>query len=75
METITIHPQNNEQLQAIKSVLKAMKIPFEKKRNTYNPDFVKKIQGAEKQQKDSIVLCGEEDIDGYFRNLESDVHD
>ena len=44
MEALTIHPQNRVQLKAIKSVLKAMKIPFEKKDSPYDPEFVKKIQ-------------------------------
>ena len=44
MEALTIHPQNREQLKAIKTVLKAMKIPFEKEDSPYDPEFVKKIQ-------------------------------
>jgi hypothetical protein len=40
MEALTIHPQNDEQLKAIKSVLKALKIPFYK--SPYNPEYVKK---------------------------------
>jgi hypothetical protein len=44
MEALTIHPQNNEQLEAIQSVLKALKIPFEKEVSPYRPEFVKMIQ-------------------------------
>ena len=29
MEAITIHPENAEQLKTVKSVLKALKVPFE----------------------------------------------
>jgi len=29
MESITIHPENAEQLKTVKSVLKALKVPFE----------------------------------------------
>lgn len=73
MEALTIHPQNNEQLEAIKSVLKALKIPFDK--SPYNPEFVEKIREAEKNHKGAVVLNNEEDINNYFQNLESDVHD
>ena len=39
MESLTIHPQNKEQYKAIKAVLEALKIPFEKseKGNTSSP--------------------------------------
>jgi hypothetical protein len=30
METIVIHPETEDQLDAIKAVLKALKVPFEK---------------------------------------------
>jgi hypothetical protein len=73
MEALTIHPQNREQLEAIKSVLKALKIPFNKKESPYNPSFVKKIQEAEQIYEGAIVLNCEEDISNYFKNIESDV--
>ena len=75
MEAITIHPQNNEQLEAIKSVLKALKIPFDKKESAYNPEFVKKIQEAEVNQEGAVFLNKVEDIDNYFNNLEPNVQD
>ncbi|MCG6188452.1 DUF2683 family protein [Maribellus maritimus] len=73
MEALTIHPQNNEQLKAIKSVLKAMKIPFEK--SPYNPDFLKKIQESEKHQEGAVILKCEEDVSNYLKNLDTDVQD
>ena len=69
MEALTIHPKNREQLKAIKSVLKAMKIPFEKKDSPYDPEFVKMIQDAEKERKDSTVLETDEDIKKFFEEL------
>lgn len=75
METLTIHPQNNEQLEAIKSVLKALKIPFEKKESPYNPEFVKMIYESEKDREGTIILSSEGDIDNYFQNLEVNVQD
>ena len=51
MESITIYPENKAQLTAVKAVLKALKISFEKADNTYNPEFVKKIKDSEKDFK------------------------
>ena len=47
MESLTIHPENKAQLTAVKAVLKALKISFEKNENSYNPEFVKKIKESE----------------------------
>ncbi|SFA56740.1 hypothetical protein SAMN04488511_116107 [Pedobacter suwonensis] len=43
METLIVHPENKAQLNAMKQVLKAMKISFEKEEKPYNPEFVEKI--------------------------------
>ncbi len=43
METLIVHPDNEEKLIALKAVLKAMKIKFEKSELPYNPGFVAKI--------------------------------
>lgn len=69
MEALTIHPKNNEQLEAIKSVLKALKIPFEKDESPYDPEFVKMIRNAEKDRKNSTVLKNKEDIEKFFEEL------
>ena len=66
MEALTINPKNKEQLKAIKSVLKALKIPFEKKESPYNPEFVKMIQDTEKNSEGAIYLESEEDLENYF---------
>lgn len=75
MEALTIHPQNKEQLEAIKSVLKALKIPFSKKESPYNISFVKKIHEAEQGHDGAVILNCEEDISTYFKNIETDVQD
>ncbi|MCF8236439.1 MAG: hypothetical protein K9G67_16150 [Bacteroidales bacterium] len=75
METLTIHPENNEQMKAIKAVLKALKIPFDQKESPYKHEFVKKINEAEKDREDAIILNSDEDVDNYFKNLKSDVQD
>jgi len=69
MEVLTIHPKNRDQLEAIKSVLKALKIPFEKKESPYDPEFVKMIKEAEKDRKNSIVLKTKGDIEKFFEEL------
>lgn len=73
MEALMIHPKDKEQLKAIKTVLKAMKIPFEKKEGQYNPEFVKMIQDAEKDREGAITLKSVEDIDNYFKSLEDEI--
>lgn len=40
MEAIMIHPENAEQLKTVKSLLKALNVPFERQSNTL-PDHVK----------------------------------
>ncbi len=48
METLIMHPENKEQLAALKAIAKALKITFKTSKNSYNPDFVTKInQGDE----------------------------
>ncbi len=69
MEALTIHPKNKEQLVAIKSVLKALKIPFEKKESPYDPEFVYIIRNSENDRKNSIVLKTKDDIEKFFEEL------
>jgi len=73
MESLTIHPQNKEQLEAIKAILKVLKIPF--KKSTYNTKFVTKIMESENQQQNAISLNCQEDINDYFKNLDNEVQD
>lgn len=54
MESITIHPQNKEQLTALEIILKAMNVPFEKENESpYNPEFVAKVKRGERAAKES----------------------
>ncbi len=73
MEALTIQPKNKEQLEAITSVLKALKIPFKKEESPYDPEFVKMIRNSEKNREGSIILKTEEDLENYFKSLEKDV--
>ena len=51
METLIVHPENKEQLVALKAFMKALKISFEKAKQPYNPEFVAKIQESREQVK------------------------
>jgi len=49
METVIMHPENKEQLTALKAFAKAMKVKFETNTSPYNTDFLKKIKESKKQ--------------------------
>ncbi|WP_157488000.1 DUF2683 family protein [Dyadobacter crusticola] len=49
METLVFHPENKEQLEALKAFAKALKISFVTKADDYDPEFVAKIQESRKQ--------------------------
>lgn len=51
METLIVHPENKEQLVALKAFMKAFKISFEEGKQPYNPEFVAKIQESREQVK------------------------
>ena len=53
METLLLRPENNEQLKAVKAVLKVLNVDFiSKKEKEYDAEFVKKIQESRKQVKE-----------------------
>ena len=49
MKTLIMHPENKEQLLALKAIAKALKVSFETQKSTYAPDFVTMIKDAEKR--------------------------
>jgi hypothetical protein len=51
METLIVHPDNKEQLVALKAFMKAFKISFEEEKSAYNPEFVAKIKDSREQVK------------------------
>lgn len=75
MESLTIHPENDAQLEAIKAVLKALKIPFDNRESPYDQAFVKKVKEAEKDRQEVHILNNDVDINNYFKNLKGDVQD
>ena len=64
-----MHPQNKEQLSAIKAFAKALKVKFETGESPYNPDFVAKIKEGVAQVKagDFITLNPDKSL---WENLE-----
>ncbi|MHA4895364.1 DUF2683 family protein [Pedobacter sp. PWIIR3] len=63
METLIMHPQNKEQLSALKAIAKAFKIDFKSEKEIYNPEFVKKIlQGEEDIKNGKGVKIATEDL-------------
>ena len=53
METLKIQTEDQEQLNTVKAILKALKVPFEvSQESTYNPEFVAKIKESEHQAKE-----------------------
>ncbi len=43
METLILRPRTKEQLVALKTIAKALKVDFETEKSPYDPAFVKKI--------------------------------
>ena len=63
METMILHPQNKEQLTALKAIAKALKVDFETKPGNYNPNFVAKIlKGTEDVKNGKGVKINVEDL-------------
>lgn len=56
METLKIHTKDKEQLKTVKTILKALKVPFEaSEESPYDPEFVAKIKESERQAKKGMV--------------------
>lgn len=56
MDAITIHPENPEQLKAVKSLLKSLKIPFENQENEISPDLMESINRGLQQVNEGKVI-------------------
>ncbi len=66
METLIIHPENKEQLMAVKAFLKALKISFDRKESVdggYSKEFSDKIlQGRKDIESGKGVKLAAEDL-------------
>lgn len=56
MEAIMIHPENEEQLKTVKSLLKALKVPFEPQSATLPNHVMESInRGMLQAQQDKVI--------------------
>jgi len=79
METLIMHPENKEQLAALKAVAKALKVPFEKEKKQelterektialYGKDLVETVERAEKS-----IKAGNVKIYDTAKSLEENI--
>ncbi|HSN49532.1 MAG TPA: DUF2683 family protein [Flavobacterium sp.] len=68
MTTITVHPEDASQIEAVKAIMKALKIKFEiTKEKPYNPDFVAKIKRSEEDFKNGkFTRVKKEDLQSFL---------
>jgi hypothetical protein len=52
METVIAHPSNKEQLNALKAIMKALKVDFKVEKSPYDPEFVAKIEKSRQEIKE-----------------------
>lgn len=71
MTTITVHPEDASQIEAVKAIMKALKIKFEiSKEKPYNPEFVAKIKRSEEDFKNGkFTRVKAVDLNKYIDNL------
>lgn len=65
---IIAHPNSNEQIEAMKAFMKALKIKFEvSKESVYNADFVKKIEKSKKEfENGEFTRVEKEDLQNFL---------
>jgi len=51
METLIVHPNNKEQLAALKAFIKAFKISFEEEKSSYDREFVAMVKQGDEDLK------------------------
>jgi len=66
-----VHPKTSEQVSALKAFMQALKIKFEvSKEETYNPEFVAKIEESKKQYENGDFISIEKKGIKNFLGLE-----
>ena len=60
MESILVHPENAEQLKAVKAVLKALKVQFEPQPTLLPPHVLKGIEESRKQHRNGQTISLQE---------------
>ena len=63
--TLIVHPNSKEQLAAIKSFMKALKIAFKEEKEAYDPEFVDMILKGDEEIKAGKGV--KKDIDNLWR--------
>jgi len=66
MESILVHPENAEQLKAVKAVLKALKVQFESQPKTFPPHVLEGIERGLQQAKNGQTISFEEFKEKHF---------
>jgi len=63
-----VHPENSEQVNALKAFIKALNMKFEiASESHYNPDFVAKIKKSREEfQSGNFVSVEKEDLQSYL---------
>jgi len=56
METLIVHPENEEQLSALKAFMKAFNISFEENKQPYNAEFSEKMKLSKQQAKEGKTV-------------------
>ena len=54
METVIMHPESKKQLNALKAVVKALKVMFETTESPYDPVFVAEIKKKKKARQQGV---------------------
>lgn len=66
MEAIMIHPENEEQLKTVKSLLKALKVPFEPQSSTMPNHVMESINRGMAQAQEGNVISLEDFKEKHF---------
>lgn len=70
-DIMIVHPSSDEQVTVLKAFFEALKIKFEfSKGETYNPEFVAKIEKSRKDYKDGNFVTVEKKELSKFLGLE-----
>jgi hypothetical protein len=66
MESIMVHPENEVQLETLKAVLKALKIPFEPQSTSFPSHISKSIEKSLKQFESGETISIEQFTEKHF---------
>ncbi len=68
METLIFRSDNQDKLEALKAVAKALKIKFQTEESPYNPEFVAKIErGREEMKEGKGTVISMEELESLWK--------